>query len=362
MTKPTVFISYSHKDEDWKDRMVSHLKVLQMEDILDVWEDRRIETGEDWYPEIQKAMDQASVAILMVTVNFLTSKFILGEEVPRLMKRRAEEGLRIFPVIVKPCAWKQVEWLARMQTRPQKSKTLSAGDEHQIDADLAAIAEEVATVINQPCKSLTRFKGPGYVEFVVVAGRESELIEVRTNVNAYGDECVDWRPYYPDFDKRVGPFVQNVASSEDFTSHCIHPASDLCEKLEQAKEKNNIVVVIVDAWTIRLQSYHDLMHEYDKTSFFNCAVLIPWNNQDDETEQKRDTLETALRITFENKTAAKDPKSFREEIVSFEQLDNELRDALIEIRRKILETGEVFRKAVGEAIIVQPQISGPGES
>ena len=25
MTKPTVFISYSHKDEEWKDRLVSHL-------------------------------------------------------------------------------------------------------------------------------------------------------------------------------------------------------------------------------------------------------------------------------------------------------------------------------------------------
>ncbi len=41
MVKPTVFISYSHKDEPWKERLVTHLKVLQMEDILDVWEDRR---------------------------------------------------------------------------------------------------------------------------------------------------------------------------------------------------------------------------------------------------------------------------------------------------------------------------------
>jgi len=30
MTKPTVFISYSHKDEKWKDRLRSHLKVLEV--------------------------------------------------------------------------------------------------------------------------------------------------------------------------------------------------------------------------------------------------------------------------------------------------------------------------------------------
>jgi hypothetical protein len=37
MTAPTVFISYSHKDEEWKDRLVTHLRVLQMQDMPDVW-------------------------------------------------------------------------------------------------------------------------------------------------------------------------------------------------------------------------------------------------------------------------------------------------------------------------------------
>ncbi len=146
---PTVFISYSHKDEEWKGRLVTHLRVLEMEDILDEWDDRRIETGKDWYPEIQEAMNHASVAILMVSANFLTSKFILSKEVPRLMERREKEGLGIFPVIVKPCAWKRVKWLARMQVRPRDGRPLSAGNEHQIDTDLAAIAEEVATIISR---------------------------------------------------------------------------------------------------------------------------------------------------------------------------------------------------------------------
>ena len=54
MTKPTVFISYSHKDEQWKDRLTSQLNVLAGEGILDTWADRRIETGEDWYQEIEQ--------------------------------------------------------------------------------------------------------------------------------------------------------------------------------------------------------------------------------------------------------------------------------------------------------------------
>ena len=149
MTSPTVFISYSHKDEAWKDRLVSHLGVLQHEGLLDLWDDRRIGAGEDWEKEIEEAMAKANVAILMVSRHFLTSNFILEEEVPRLMERRKEEGVRIFPIIAEPCAWKQVKWLSRMNLRPKDGKPLSGGNKHQIDTDLVAIAEEVAAIIKR---------------------------------------------------------------------------------------------------------------------------------------------------------------------------------------------------------------------
>ncbi len=77
----------------------------------------------------------------------MTSAFILDEEVPTLLQRRDEEGLQIFPVIVKPCLWQTVNWLARMQCRPIDGRPLSGGDEHQIDTDLAAIAREIYDVV-----------------------------------------------------------------------------------------------------------------------------------------------------------------------------------------------------------------------
>ncbi len=146
---PTVFISYSHQDEDWKDRLVTHLGVLQQQGMLELWDDRRIETGHDWQPQIEAAITRASVAVLLVTANFLTSPFILDEEVPRLLKRRHDKGVRVFPIIVKPCAWKEVPWLARMQLRPTDGTPLSAGSESQIDADLAAIAGEIAGILRR---------------------------------------------------------------------------------------------------------------------------------------------------------------------------------------------------------------------
>ena len=180
MAKPTIFISYSHEDEAWKDRLVTHLGVLQREGLLNWWDDRRIGAGEGWYQEIQEAMDAASVAILIVSADFLTSNFILSEEVPRLLERRDEEGMRIFPVIIKPCAWDEVKWLARMQVRPRDGEPLSAGNDHQIDVNLVAIAKEIAGIIEG--------ESPKTDEHEKIKDVDSESATLSTSIGKFAGE------------------------------------------------------------------------------------------------------------------------------------------------------------------------------
>ncbi|MDY0164497.1 TIR domain-containing protein [Desulfobotulus sp.] len=141
--KPMIFISYSHKDEIWKDRLETQLKVLQVHGNLDIWDDRRIQAGGDWRAEIETALAKARAAVLMVSADFLTSEFILKNEIPTLLERREKEGLKIFPLILKSCPWKKIAWLARLNVRPRDGRPLEAGSEAQINADLAAFAEEI---------------------------------------------------------------------------------------------------------------------------------------------------------------------------------------------------------------------------
>src|SRR5512143_2997534 len=122
MTCDRIFISYSHDDEVWKNRLVSHLGVLEYEGLLSVWEDRQIAAGDDWLPEIEAAIQSCSVALLLISAQFLTSKFIRGKEVPALLQRRQQGGVRIIPVILKPCAWTRVSWLKSIQARPKDGK------------------------------------------------------------------------------------------------------------------------------------------------------------------------------------------------------------------------------------------------
>ena len=162
MSRPTIFISYSHNDEAWKDRLLTHLGVLEQQGLLDLWDDHRIGAGEDWYLKIQDAMTRAKVAFLLISSDFLSSNFILQEEVPRLLELREQEGLHLFPVLLRPCAWKVALWVKPMQIRPQGARPLSGGSEYQIDEDLATVAEEVWEILNPTVQQAVH---TGYVAF-----------------------------------------------------------------------------------------------------------------------------------------------------------------------------------------------------
>jgi tetratricopeptide (TPR) repeat protein len=150
--RPTVFISYSHQDEGWKDRLVTNLKALDLQSV-EVWDDRRIVAGEDWFAEIQAAMNRAAVAVLLISTDFLASGFIRGTEVPRLLRRRQEEGLRIIPLFVRPSPWTSVDWLSATQGRPKDAKPLSTCRKPQADKHLADLALEIQSCLTAPTAS-----------------------------------------------------------------------------------------------------------------------------------------------------------------------------------------------------------------
>jgi WD40 repeat protein len=152
---PSIFLSYSHKDEAWKDRLRTHLGVFEPQG-LDIWDDRRIEGGADWFEDIQDALARASVAVLLISADFLTSKFILGQEVPKLLERRSREGVTVFPVIVRSCGWDEVPWLNSIQARPRDGQALAGFEGDRVDQELTKIAKEIRALLQKKAETRDR--------------------------------------------------------------------------------------------------------------------------------------------------------------------------------------------------------------
>ncbi|MES2659689.1 MAG: toll/interleukin-1 receptor domain-containing protein [Verrucomicrobiota bacterium] len=66
-----VFISYSHQDKSAVERLMVHLGPLQKQGKVDVWADTRLKAGDRWKEEIGEALKHCSIAVLLVSADFL---------------------------------------------------------------------------------------------------------------------------------------------------------------------------------------------------------------------------------------------------------------------------------------------------
>src|SRR5262245_41336122 len=148
-TRGTVFIAYNPADEAEKEDLVTHLGVLQRQGLIETWTDDQSTPGVDKASEMEEAINRANVTILLITPNFLSSDFVSGEEMKRIMERRQTQAMILYPIIARPCAWKKVPWLARLRVRPRDEKPVWREGGRYVDEELASIAEEIAEIMEK---------------------------------------------------------------------------------------------------------------------------------------------------------------------------------------------------------------------
>ena len=144
----TAFISYSHQDEPYLERLLVHLKPLQKGGVLDVWADTRLHGGNLWRSEIEGAMAAASIAVLLVSADFLASDFILDNELPPLLKKARRDGTVILPVVLSPCSFTRHPELSVFQA-VNRAVPLGGLDKHGQETVWDEVAKEVARAIGR---------------------------------------------------------------------------------------------------------------------------------------------------------------------------------------------------------------------
>lgn len=140
---PKAFISYSHRDEHWKELVQDHLLVLKHKGVLTIWEDRQIELGQEWFNAIKQSMQEACVGITLVSHHFLASEFIHKEEIPTLLEKREKDDFLLLPIILSPCAWDVVDWLSAIQGVTPDNRPLEEMTKVEVHKVLANMVKKI---------------------------------------------------------------------------------------------------------------------------------------------------------------------------------------------------------------------------
>ncbi len=135
-----LFISYSRVDESWLKRLQVHLRPVERDAAIEIWDDTRVQPGKLWREELRAALAKARVALLLVSPDFLGSDFICKEELSPLLAAHQQEGVSILPLILRPCFITSIESLSRIRSINDPAQPLATLPAHEQDALLAQTA------------------------------------------------------------------------------------------------------------------------------------------------------------------------------------------------------------------------------
>jgi internalin A len=144
----TVFVSYSHKDVKWLNAIKTTLVPLVRNGLIIPWDDTKIRAGDLWKTEIEKALDTASLAILIVTPNFIESPYITDKELPPILEAAKKRGLRILWIPASASFYEQTP-LAEYQAVHDPARPLDSLEVPNRRKALVQIAKEIAAELSK---------------------------------------------------------------------------------------------------------------------------------------------------------------------------------------------------------------------
>jgi TIR domain len=104
-----IFYSYSRKDLNMRNMLEDHLSALREAGKISTWHDLELEAGREWEPAILNKLDTADIILLLVSSNFIASKYCYGKELGRAIARHNEGTAWVIPIILRPCDWNHLD-------------------------------------------------------------------------------------------------------------------------------------------------------------------------------------------------------------------------------------------------------------
>jgi formylglycine-generating enzyme required for sulfatase activity len=142
----SLFYSYSHRDEELRDRLEEHLGGLRRRGLIENWHDRRIGAGSEWKDAIDEHLATADIILLLISSSFINSDYCWDKEMTKALARHDKGEARVIPVVLKPCYW-QESLFARLQMVPRDAKPITSWPDP--DEAFVQVVEAIHRAVNE---------------------------------------------------------------------------------------------------------------------------------------------------------------------------------------------------------------------
>jgi FxsC-like protein len=387
------FLSYTRANNDAFLKMffeelskgIRDLRGLGKDAEVGFFDQQDLELGEQWDAAIVDALQTSRVFVAVTSPGYFKSEYC-GKEWAVFRQRLMASGVQPLPPLIKPVVWipSKIDTLSTAVTAGQ----LTFGDPHAVQntrgfkfllknlqAQQLTFNELIDTLAQEICDAADAYHlpplngvpqlsgaasafthavaapapttptGPKHVRFVYVAADPNAFGTARM-AEPYADAGgPDWKPYFPHDKTRIHLFAQHLASSNPlgFTSEELRFSSNLLAEIDDAWAKRQIVVLIVDGWTVQWSAqYRAILSQLDGRLDYHWCVLVPRNDADQDAAAVRVEIETAMSQTFDkHANLARNPLFYRDNISTAAELKQQLTDVLTRLKEEIKKRAEV---------------------
>lgn len=123
--KLKLFVSYSHKDEEYRKELETSLALLKRQNIIETWSDRKIMPGQNWRDEISNNLEGADIILFLISPDFIASDYSYEIELQRAIEKHDKQESVLIPIIIRHSSWLNSP-VGNFQALPREGKPISS--------------------------------------------------------------------------------------------------------------------------------------------------------------------------------------------------------------------------------------------
>jgi hypothetical protein len=152
-----VFVSYSHEDTFWMERL---LPLLYFRGVcVDKFTDKEIKPGKRWDKDIKDALARMDIFLPLLSVGFAASRYISKIEDPIARRRHKHGEIEVLPILIHDPGKGECRWMRGLQWVPPGA--LSWAEIHRNNPDHDIARADIRDGIREVVKRVQSRKSAG---------------------------------------------------------------------------------------------------------------------------------------------------------------------------------------------------------